>query len=152
VKSVRKFRLDPSYKLQHVLKVPVGAQWLRFLMQGDTPCLWAIVDEDAPLEHALFFMYSTGDPLAEPYGMHVGTVGRAEGTCHLFCHGAIDEAAIGPGWLDEVTTPEPEPAPVGQWVHAQAPPELPPRAPPKVPKRKAERKKTKPKRKAKATR
>ena len=64
--------------LEHqTLMLPVGAQILTVQVQhGQEPCLWALVNPDAPTQPRSIWMYGTGHPI---YGSmadkrYIGTI------------------------------------------------------------------------------
>lgn len=67
------------------VEMPAGAEILTVQMQGDTPCMWAIVDPDAFPEIRNFRMAGTGHELGQ-IGRHIGTVQMAGGALiwHFF--------------------------------------------------------------------
>jgi hypothetical protein len=72
---------------RQVLSLPRESQLLSVQMQGGLPCLWALVDPDAPKEDRRFLWVGTGHPIQEPDTLrHVGTVQLAGGSLvfHLF--------------------------------------------------------------------
>jgi hypothetical protein len=44
-------------------EMPAGAQVLHVAMQGPQPCLWALVDTEAPKVERLFKTYGTGQDI-----------------------------------------------------------------------------------------
>jgi len=70
------------------LTMPKGSQLLAVAMQGDMPCLWAIVDPEAPKETRKFHLSGTGHELGVQYTktMYVGSFQMKGGALvfHLF--------------------------------------------------------------------
>lgn len=68
--------------------MPMGAKILQLHPQDDNLCIWALVDDDQPMEPRDFIMYGTGHELAEaaPSFPYVGTVHLNQGTLvlHVF--------------------------------------------------------------------
>jgi hypothetical protein len=68
--------------------MPKGAQLLSVAMQGDVPCIWAIVDPAAPKEMRKFHLSGTGHELDEQYtkALYVGSFQMKGGALvfHLF--------------------------------------------------------------------
>lgn len=65
----------------------VGAKILCVQMQGDTPCVWAEVDDDDPaFERRSFVFYGTGQSMPRHPGMYVGTIQMHDGALvfHLY--------------------------------------------------------------------
>ena len=58
--------------------MPQGAEILTVQTQGQIPCLWALVDPEAPTELRIIELYGTGDPF------HEGSKPRKYiGTCQI---------------------------------------------------------------------
>lgn len=51
------------------LQMPKGAQILSINYQNDTPCLWAFVDPEAPIEERCFEIFGTGEGIYEDMGI-----------------------------------------------------------------------------------
>lgn len=70
------------------LEMPIGAQPLHVDTQNEVPCLWAIVDPNAPRVARKFHLAGTGHPLEEKYtkDKHVGSFQMRGGApvFHLF--------------------------------------------------------------------
>lgn len=68
------------------LTMPEGARVLAVQMQGNTPCLWALVDPDAPTKPCRFRLFGTGHPVPEGLGNFIGTFQMMGGGLiwHLF--------------------------------------------------------------------
>ena len=45
------------------VEMPEGAQLLTVQLQGNQPCLWAVVDSDNETEDRYFEIYDTGNPI-----------------------------------------------------------------------------------------
>ena len=58
-KSIWKFKL--SLDEQQIIKMPEGAEILTIQSQGNVPCIWALVEPDAPKENRCFEIIGTGD-------------------------------------------------------------------------------------------
>lgn len=59
-----------------IIAVPLGAKILTVQMQGDTCCLWALVDETEPESHKVIkhiAIYGTGNPLPDDTGTYIAT-------------------------------------------------------------------------------
>jgi len=61
--TIWKFPLAPADVIE--VEMPEGAVILAVQTQQEVPCLWAIVDPDAPLEKRTILMMGTGHPRAE---------------------------------------------------------------------------------------
>lgn len=70
------------------IEMPMGAQILHVAMQREMPCIWAIVDPNAPKVTRKFHLSGTGHPLEESCTQynHVGTFQMHDGALvfHLF--------------------------------------------------------------------
>lgn len=81
-----KYRLETT-AFQSVL-MPVGAEIIAMQAQGDTPCVWAIVevDSDAPLEPRHFRIYGTGHEMDRQNLAFLGTYQLRQGSLvfHVF--------------------------------------------------------------------
>ena len=68
------------------IEMPQGAKILHIDVQGDTPCLWALVDPSRPREKRHFRLAGTGHPIEEDTGIHVGSFMMMGGVLvfHLF--------------------------------------------------------------------
>lgn len=71
-----------------VVEMPKGAHVLSFQTQGEVPCIWALVDNEQPLEERGFYLVGTGHPFAyKPTSMRfIGTTQLMGGRLifHLF--------------------------------------------------------------------
>jgi hypothetical protein len=79
VKTIFKYPLTTDAPF---VVTPVGAQILCVQVQRGTPCLWALVERDAPLERRHFMIYGTGHP-HDGGGVYVGTY-QLEGGALVF--------------------------------------------------------------------
>lgn len=70
MKMIYKYPLNLDSRV--VVKMPAGAEVLAVQVQRSTPCLWAVVDPEAPVEVRYFKIFGTGQPLDER-GRYVGT-------------------------------------------------------------------------------
>ena len=84
MRSVFKYPLDVVD--EQIVVMPHGAEVLAVNRQGDTICVWAIVDEDAAEEEYHFSIRGTGHPLPGPAtkATHVGTVFQGPFVWHVF--------------------------------------------------------------------
>ena len=60
------------------MSIPAGAQFLHVAVQGNTPCLWGMVDPESPEAPYHFRLYGTGhfiqsDIPGRRLGRHLGT-------------------------------------------------------------------------------
>jgi len=72
--SVWKFILDETD--EQIIQIPFGAEFLTVQVQHGSPCLWALVDTDAPLVPMKILVVGTGKEVPDNT--------RYIGTCHLF--------------------------------------------------------------------
>lgn len=68
-KTIWKFELEPFGEVL----MPVGSEILHVAAQGDTACLWALVDPAAEKEPRGFIVAGTGHPLPDMAMEYVGT-------------------------------------------------------------------------------
>lgn len=68
------------------IPMPMGARILTVQMQYGTPCVWAVVDTDAPLSIRRLHWMGTGHPLPSRDDIYIGTVQLMDGVLvfHLF--------------------------------------------------------------------
>jgi len=71
-KTIWKFPLVLSDRI--IVSMPKGAEILHVGLQGGTPCLWALVDPDAPKIAREFRAFGTGHSIPDHPGGHVGTL------------------------------------------------------------------------------
>lgn len=65
------------------LPIPKNAEILTVQLQDNIPCLWALVDETAPIEYRSFAIYGTGEPISNP-GKYIGTFQLGALVFHVF--------------------------------------------------------------------
>jgi hypothetical protein len=85
MKTIHKFPLKITY-LQKI-KMPIGAKILCVQSQNETPCLWAIVTTEAPLEERVIEIRGTGHELHGYFAMeYIGTFQLRQGQLvfHVF--------------------------------------------------------------------
>lgn len=70
-KSIWKFPLDIEDRVR--IPMPAGAQFLSVQVQGETPCLWALVDPDVEKTMRYLDVYGTGQGLPDNPGRYVST-------------------------------------------------------------------------------
>lgn len=46
-----------------MVSMPIGAEILTVQVQNETPCIWALVDSNAPLENVKIRVHGTGHPV-----------------------------------------------------------------------------------------
>lgn len=89
MKTIWKWPLGtPAYPVQDrfCLVMPRNAMILCIQMQGELPCLWAIVDDEQPKEERTFRTYGTGHNITKSGLKYLGTYQIMEGSLvfHLF--------------------------------------------------------------------
>jgi hypothetical protein len=57
-----------------VIEMPAGAKLLDVQMQHGACCLWALIDETAPMESRTIALYDTGELLPDEPGNYIATV------------------------------------------------------------------------------
>lgn len=72
MKTIYKYKIGPE-GLRFRIDMPQSAQILTLKMQGDDPCIWALVDTERAPEPRFFTIYGTGHPMPEDSGQYVGT-------------------------------------------------------------------------------
>ena len=80
MKQIWKFQLDGADKL---VKAPVE-KWLDVKVQGDSICVWAIVNHDIPEENYYLYALGTGWPVEKIVGDYIGTVLDGAYVWHVF--------------------------------------------------------------------
>lgn len=83
MKSTWKYPL--SITDRQIVSMPQGAQILTVQVQHDTPCLWALVNSENPLQARGIQIFGTGHP-ASNAGEYIGTFQVAGGSLvfHVF--------------------------------------------------------------------
>ena len=71
-------------KNEFTLAMPEGAQVLTVQLQGETPCIWAMVDHDTPMIERTFAVFGTGHPLPKKKSMYISTFQQPPFVWHLF--------------------------------------------------------------------
>lgn len=76
-----------KYHLQvterQIVQLPKGAELLTVQIQRHQPCLWALVEETAPLEPRAINLYATGESIPN-LGKYLGTIQLDHG--HFVLH------------------------------------------------------------------
>lgn len=72
MKTIYKYQLQPLDR--QLVPMPNGAQILTVQMQGEHPCVWAMVDIDKPVVVREIRMYGTGHPIDHDPGRYIGTI------------------------------------------------------------------------------
>lgn len=90
MKTVYKYNFEIADEV--CIEMPLGADILCVQVQNDTPCIWALVDTEQPVQKRWFSVYGTGHPAPNAYlREYVGTIQMMGGRLvwHVF-HGAGD--------------------------------------------------------------
>ena len=97
MRAIWKFTLQPPAAATSmpttVIEMPEGAQILTVQVQHGQPCIWAVVDVNAPKRKYEFWIWPTGGQTDTPPLMakeyYVGTFQLENGTLvfHVFCRG-----------------------------------------------------------------
>jgi hypothetical protein len=86
MKTIWKYRLNENLE-NKVISVPQGAEFLSVQKQGESLCLWYLVNPEALKEERKISIVGTGHTLPESFhGVYLGTVQYAEGSLiwHIF--------------------------------------------------------------------
>ncbi len=68
----------------NILRMPEGAKVIHLGSQDNQLILWAIVDEESPLETRQFNIYGTGQPMTSEVEQYLGTVQIDSLVWHVF--------------------------------------------------------------------
>lgn len=93
MKAIWKFTIDKIEK-EVVISMPTGAKILAVQVQEGVPCIWAVVEPDAPKKERVFEIKGTGHLFSTYSDLdYVGTFQLQDGTFvgHLFDKGERDE-------------------------------------------------------------
>ena len=86
MQTIWKFRLDMMD--EQTINVPIGSTFLSVQVQRDVPCVWALVDDNAPSVPTTVRIYGTGHPIKfDVTGLeYIGTFQLSGGALvfHLF--------------------------------------------------------------------
>ena len=82
MKTVWKFELAVTD--EQAVRVPRGAQFLTVQMQGDRPCLWALVDPNAQPEDRIVRIHGTGHPVSESHLLQYISTFQLDGGALVF--------------------------------------------------------------------
>jgi hypothetical protein len=85
MRTVYKFRLENLTSGPPVdIVMPKGARILTLQLQGGGPCIWVLVDPDAPPETRTFHVLATGQEIEGSLGEYVGTYQQGFFVWHVF--------------------------------------------------------------------
>lgn len=84
MKAVWKYPI--AVQSEQRIEIPEGALLLTVQIQGELPCLWAVVDRDAPLATLVLWTAGTGHPLPSTEGEYLSTYQLQSGALvfHVF--------------------------------------------------------------------
>ena len=84
MKTTWKFRLELAD--EQTLMMPEGAEILSAQMQGETLCMWALVEPDAPKQRRVIEIIGTGNPASDTDRRYISTVQMCSGALvwHIF--------------------------------------------------------------------
>lgn len=71
MKQVWKYEFTITDAVQ--LQMPIGAKILSVQLQGDLPCLWALVDPSEPTKKRYFRIFGTGHNIDLDDSHYIGT-------------------------------------------------------------------------------
>jgi len=83
-KEVWKYELMPNDYIE--IEMPIGATILCFDLQGETACIWVLVNPSAQKEIRRFRFAGTGHPITDEETIYIGTLQMFGGglVFHLF--------------------------------------------------------------------
>ena len=84
MKTIWKFQFEIADVIE--IDMPKVIEILHFEIQGDVPCIWAIVNPVIPLKPKQFRLFGTGHPIREDNLKYIGTSMHRGGELvwHLF--------------------------------------------------------------------
>jgi hypothetical protein len=80
--TVRKYPFTVDDRVE--IAMPAGARILKVECQGETPCVWALVNPDRPLERRRFRIVGTGMEILDDLGRHIATFQHGRFVWHVF--------------------------------------------------------------------
>jgi len=88
-KSIWKFALE-TIDIQHI-EMPTDAEILTIQTQDEIPCIWALVNPDAPKRTVYFEIFGTGDRIRDTTKRkYIGTYQLRKGSLVFHCFQLID--------------------------------------------------------------
>lgn len=69
--TIYKYQIEITSKQK--VRLPINAEILTAQMQGDTLCLWALVEEGNSTEDRIIEVFGTGHPMSDDARRHIGT-------------------------------------------------------------------------------
>lgn len=71
MKAIYKYQIPVRDRVG--IAVPGLIKWLFVAVQRETPCIWALVDTDEPIQRHLLHVRGTGHPFDGTEGEHLGS-------------------------------------------------------------------------------
>ncbi len=71
--TLRIYKFQLSVVDRQTVMMPAGAKLLDVQMQGDSPCIWALLNDQTEYEPRHFAIYGTGNPVPDDPGVYVAT-------------------------------------------------------------------------------
>lgn len=87
-KKIFKYQLDTTDIQQ--IEMPQGAEILCLHTQNVTPCIWALVNPDAPVSKRTFEIFGTGHNIPEANRKYIGTYQLRSGDLVFHCFELIN--------------------------------------------------------------
>lgn len=86
MKTIYKYSITPTIAGYNHIGMHKGAMILSLQVQGETPCIWALTDTEAPMEKRTFQTFGTGHDMPDNPGEFIGTYQVHGGTFvfHVF--------------------------------------------------------------------
>ena len=87
----RIFKYELEVADRQAIQMPTGAQILCVQVQGNVPCLWAKVNDEATPVSREISIYGTGQALQSYPGDYIGTFQMAQGELvfHVYDRGSV---------------------------------------------------------------
>lgn len=82
VKTIFKYPIEVVDSQE--IKMPIGAEVLTVQVQGDIPCLWALVESSVPSESRTILIFGTGHPVSGLNNKYIGTFQLGALVFHVF--------------------------------------------------------------------
>jgi hypothetical protein len=92
MRTIWKYDLIPNDENRILIEMPTGAKVLTVQVQGDSVCLWALVDTEMGKGTRIFEIYGTGHPVSTYQKRYIGTFQMEGGTLvfHVFERGFME--------------------------------------------------------------
>jgi hypothetical protein len=84
MRTIWKYPIIAPGRVSH--EIPGDVEILTVQAQGGVPCVWALVDPNAPKRRRYFWVYATGDSIPGGQLLYVGTFQLSDGRLvyHVF--------------------------------------------------------------------